>query len=147
LWVRSLDSLEARALPGTEGVIYLPWWSPDSRSIGFISGAKLRKIDIAGGPPLALADVPSIVPGGAWSQTGLILIFPPTGPMLKVPDTGGTATPLRLLFDQRVTVTRGIGLGGDPGRAEWGMNRRFRLRFRAARRKNSTSSARQPSES
>jgi Tol biopolymer transport system component len=94
LWVRSLDSLEARALPGTEGAIYLPWWSPDSRSIGFISGSKLRKIDIAGGPPLALADVPTIVPVGAWSQTGLILLNPPVGPLLKVPDTGGTASPL-----------------------------------------------------
>src|SRR5207253_6521102 len=50
LWVRSLDALAARVLPGTDGAIY-PFWSPDSRSLGFFADGKLKKIEAAGGPP------------------------------------------------------------------------------------------------
>src|SRR5271170_5940693 len=49
LWVRDLGSLEARALPGTEGAS-LPFWSPDSHILGFFANGKLRKTDVAGGP-------------------------------------------------------------------------------------------------
>ena len=50
LWVRSLDTLTAQALAGTEGASS-PFWSPDSRFLGFFAGGKLKKIDVAGGPP------------------------------------------------------------------------------------------------
>src|SRR5215472_934040 len=43
LWLRPLASLEAQPLSGTEGAAY-PFWSPDSRSIGFFAAGKLRKI-------------------------------------------------------------------------------------------------------
>jgi hypothetical protein len=49
LWLRPLDSTTTRPLAGTEGGIY-PFWSPDSRSLGFFSDGKLKRIDIAGGP-------------------------------------------------------------------------------------------------
>ena len=48
LWIRSIDALEPRALPGTEGAFY-PFWSPGSRSIGFFADGKLKKVDVTGG--------------------------------------------------------------------------------------------------
>src|SRR6185295_9707461 len=59
LWVRPLDSTAAQPLPGTEGGS-MPFWSPDSRWVGFsASDNKLKKIDVQGGPPVLLADLPA----------------------------------------------------------------------------------------
>ena len=55
LWVRELDSLVPRVLAGTDDARF-PFWSPDSRTIGFFAGGKLKKIDVAGGPALAVTD-------------------------------------------------------------------------------------------
>src|SRR5204862_2430680 len=57
LWVRALDSLEARALPGTEGDARFPFWSPDSRFLAFSAGGKLKKIEASGGPPQTLCSM------------------------------------------------------------------------------------------
>src|SRR6267154_5889513 len=55
LWVRSFDSLAARSLAGTDGALF-PFWSPDSRWIGFFAHYSiLQKIDITGGPPISVA--------------------------------------------------------------------------------------------
>jgi serine/threonine protein kinase len=95
VWVRALDSLSARALPGTDGVpasSLRPFWSPDSRSIGFFAGGKLKRIDLTGGPPQVLADAPD-ARGGAWNQQGVI-VFSPTadGPLYRVSAAGGAVT-------------------------------------------------------
>src|SRR5207253_5363539 len=50
LWLRPLDNTEAQPMPGTDGADY-PFWSADSRSIGFTAAGKLKRIDIAGGSP------------------------------------------------------------------------------------------------
>src|SRR5262249_19529489 len=50
LWLRALDKTEAQPIVGTEDGDY-PFWSPDSRSIGFTASGKLKRVDIAGGPP------------------------------------------------------------------------------------------------
>src|SRR5712692_2587499 len=66
LWVRALDSVEAKPLAGTDKAAY-PFWSPDSRSIGFFAVPnKLKIIEIAGGPARDIADV-IMGRGGAWS--------------------------------------------------------------------------------
>jgi len=66
LWVRPLRSLTARPLPGTEGAWY-PFWSPDSRWLGFFVGRKLKKVSIDGGQVQALANAGCC--GGTWART------------------------------------------------------------------------------
>ncbi len=92
LWVRPLDSTAARMLPGTEGASG-PFWSPDSRFLGFFADRKLKKIEVNGGMPIALADAPQHR-GGAWSAGGVIVFATTASPgLLKVPAAGGSAVP------------------------------------------------------
>jgi len=95
LWLRPLDSLTARPLPGTEGA-NLPFWSPDSKSIAFIADGKLKRLDLAGGAPLVLCDVPpqnTAAVGGTWHRDGFILMGGNAG-LWRVPANGGTPTPV-----------------------------------------------------
>jgi Tol biopolymer transport system component len=98
LYLRALNDTEARPLAGTEGA-RLPFWSPDSRSLGFFASEQVFRIDISGGraQPLAPAANPQ---GGAWSADGTIIFAPTTvTPLLRVPATGGAlaaATELQL---------------------------------------------------
>src|SRR5262245_25081175 len=97
-WVRALDSVEVRALPGTEGLAQPPppFWSPDSRYVAYAHGGKIKKSDITGGPPQVLCDIPPgalAAIGGAWNRNGVILIGSGNGPLWRIPASGGTATP------------------------------------------------------
>lgn len=89
LWLRALDSLEARVLPGTELQGY-PFWSSDSRFIAFFSlDGKLKKLDIAGGVPFTICDALD-GRGGTWNQEGIILFSPgPREPIYRVSAAGG----------------------------------------------------------
>ncbi len=71
LWLRSLDSTTAQPLAGTENAT-LPFWSPDSRTIGFLDASGLKRADIAGGTPQAL--IPIARGGGSWNRDGVIII-------------------------------------------------------------------------
>jgi eukaryotic-like serine/threonine-protein kinase len=98
IYLRELGSLNARAVAGTEEGLY-PFWSPDGRSLGFFARGKLQRIDVAGGPPVPLADV-SLPLGGAWSPSGIIVFAPNfSQPLLKVTATGGAATNATTLAD------------------------------------------------
>jgi Tol biopolymer transport system component len=100
LWVRKMDSLSAQKLSGTEGAA-LPFWSPDSRFIGFFAEGKLKKIDASGGPPLTLAEAPLGL-GGTWSRDGTIVFAPAfAGPLHRVSAAGGEATPVTTLDQSR----------------------------------------------
>jgi serine/threonine protein kinase len=90
IWVRSLNSTEAKMLAGTENAQY-PFWSYDSRSIGFFADGKLKTIDEKGGPVMTLADAP-FGRGAAWSSSGEIVYCPSVVAfnMLAVPASGGT---------------------------------------------------------
>ena len=94
LWIRPLDSLEAHPLAGTEigGGASRPFWSPDSRSIAFVGGGKLRKIDVSGGPAQTLTDS-GIGAGGTWNRDGVIVFVRNLAEGLyRIPATGGTPT-------------------------------------------------------
>ena len=88
VWVRALDAGESRPLPGTEGASF-PFWSPDGRSLGFFANDKLKRIDVAGGVPLVVADAPN-ARGGTWNADGVILFAPGVAaPIVRVPARGG----------------------------------------------------------
>jgi hypothetical protein len=97
LWVRSLAESESRLLPGTEGAYY-PFWSPDSRWIGFLTPQKLKKIEISTGAVVELGNV-HISGKASWSPRGVILCGNPIParselPIQRIPDVGGSPAPV-----------------------------------------------------
>ena len=89
LWVRDLDALTLRILPGTEGGRN-PFWSPDSKAVAFFADGRLKRIDVMGGPPFSICECNGI--GASWGGTGTIL-FGSTSGLFRVPAAGGTAAP------------------------------------------------------
>ena len=88
IWIRTLATGEFRKLEGTEGAAQ-PFWSPDGHSLGFMSFRKLRRVDLAGGAVLALADVRELR-GGSWAPDGTIVFTPEAeSPVKRVPAGGG----------------------------------------------------------
>jgi Tol biopolymer transport system component len=109
LWLRPLDSLEARPLPGTEGA-NLPFWSPDSKSIGFFAGLKLKRLDLQGGAPITLCDTsPSFLTavGGAWNRDGVILFGGRAG-LHRISASGGEPVLLTKADDSRRETGHGF---------------------------------------
>jgi len=91
LRVRSLDSNQWREIPGTEEAEY-PFWSPDGTQIGFFADGKLKRISLAGGPALPIADA-SQGRGGSWGPDGTIVFAPtPFGQLNRVLESGGEIT-------------------------------------------------------
>jgi eukaryotic-like serine/threonine-protein kinase len=96
IWLRTMDSLEARPIAGTDRG-GSPFWSPDGRFIGFFADGKLKIVDVAGGQVQNLADAPS-GRGGTWNQHGIIVFAPEAfGGLAKVSASGGAVTPLTTL--------------------------------------------------
>lgn len=91
LWLKSLDSAEARALSGTEGASR-PFWSPDSRFLGFFADGKLKRVGLDNGPPLVVATLGTYSAGGAWGKNGVILFADQRSGIYSVPDSGGAPT-------------------------------------------------------
>lgn len=89
LYVRAMDALTAQPLAGSDRAIH-PFWSHDSRSIGFFADGKLKKIDASGGPAFTLSEAP-LGRGGTWNRQGEIVFAPRTGPLHKI---GGIASPV-----------------------------------------------------
>jgi serine/threonine protein kinase len=101
LWVRSLADAEARLLRETDDAVY-PFWSPDSRSLGFFAQGKLKTIDVAGGPPRTLSDAPLDTRGGTWGRDGTILFSPMANSgIFRISATGGAASQLTKLDASR----------------------------------------------
>ena len=92
LWVRPMNGADARTLPDTNDAIF-PFWSPDSRSLGFFANGKLRTIDLNATTAQSVCDA-QLGRGGAWSPSGVIVFSPsPIGSLLQVSAGGGTPTP------------------------------------------------------
>ena len=93
LWVRSIDSLNARPLSGTEGAVAGPFWSPDSRYLAFgVNGVpgRLKKVDVSGGPPQTLCEYTGGYRTGAWNLEGVILFGFGGSGLWQVAEAGGT---------------------------------------------------------
>jgi eukaryotic-like serine/threonine-protein kinase len=105
LWLRSIDGLDVRPLAGTEGA-HLPFWSGDGKSIGFFADAKLKRVDVGGGPVRTLADVDSTFPlGGTWNSEGIILFAPGFGrPIVRISASGGASTSVTKLKEGETEV-------------------------------------------
>ena len=93
LWLGRHDSPDAQPIAGSEDAAN-PFWSPDSRYIGFFAGGKLKKVDVAGGSITDLCAANTFNFGGAWSARGVIIFAPIGGPLKRVADVGGTPEPI-----------------------------------------------------
>jgi Tol biopolymer transport system component len=87
LWLRSLESGASRPVTGTDGAEF-PFWSPDSRSVGFFAEGKLRRVDVDGGSVPTLANAPGGT-GGSWNRDNVIVFASLGRPMFRIPATGG----------------------------------------------------------
>ncbi len=93
LHLRRMDQLEATPMTGTEGA-RSPFFSPDGKWIGFFTNRQLKKVSIAGGAPLTLAET-GTNRGGTWSTDGVIVFAPDiTSGLSRIADTGGTPEPI-----------------------------------------------------
>ena len=104
LWLYSFAKPGSVLLPGTEGARY-PFWSPNSRQIGFFAQGQLKKIEVASGQPQTLCEAPQGY-GGTWNEAGVILFAPDTTGvgLYQVAETGGTATPVTQLDKARAEL-------------------------------------------
>ena len=92
IWVRSLDALTARYIPDTKNEnVTLPFWSPDSKRIGFFTAGKLRTVAAGGGVIQTVCSIPGNGGrGAAWSPSNVIVFArDASGPLYKVPANGG----------------------------------------------------------
>jgi Tol biopolymer transport system component len=105
VWVRFMDSLEVRALPGTETTQTPPqfFWSPDSRRIAYSSkGAKLNTVDLTGSPPQTLTDTtgPNAV-GGSWNRAGVLVYGSVNAGLTRISASGGPASAVTVVDASR----------------------------------------------
>jgi DNA-binding winged helix-turn-helix (wHTH) protein len=128
LWIRDLDQVEPRELPGTEEA-WGPFWSPDSKFVGYASGATLKKVSAQGGPSSTICEIPAMgYFAGTWGTEGAIVYATVAG-MFEVPTQGGEPRLLakpdpeqaeqNLLFPQFFpdgqTLLFGVDKTGDGG--------------------------------
>jgi Tol biopolymer transport system component len=100
LWLRSLTSTTARALPGTEQASY-PFWSADNRFVGFFASGKLKTIAVDGGASVVVCDAPT-GRGGTWND-GNVIVFASgiNDPLRKVAASGGPPAPITVVETPR----------------------------------------------
>ena len=93
LWMRDVAALDATAIPGTDGGSSM-FWAPDGRSLAFIAGDKLKRLDLGGGSPVTICDVrPGIEFSGTWGRDGQLLFASVEGEAIfRVAASGGVPT-------------------------------------------------------
>lgn len=104
LYVRRLDSVTAHRLNGTDDA-FMPFWSPDSRYLGFFSDNKLKKIEASSGPVQTLCDA-RLAAGGNWNRDGVIIFGLDTNGMQRVSAAGGSPTQVLKLDESRKEVVQ-----------------------------------------
>jgi eukaryotic-like serine/threonine-protein kinase len=102
LWIRPLSSSDAQRINRSEGAL-LPFWSPDSRFIGFWAGGKLKKVRPSDGVTEDIYSVPEIAQG-AWGPDGSILFARAVNsPIVRVAPAGGVARAVTTLLPGQVS--------------------------------------------
>jgi serine/threonine-protein kinase len=101
LYLRRLDQLESRRIPGTEGAVD-PFFSTDGEWVGFFAGRKLMRVALSGGPPQTICelDTPAAGSGATWSSDGTILFAKTGAGLWRVPSAGGVPTAVTRLNDR-----------------------------------------------
>jgi eukaryotic-like serine/threonine-protein kinase len=107
LWVRDLDSIEPRMLPGTEGGL-APFWSPDNLWVGFFTETLLKKVGVTGGLAITLCEARGTPSGATWNQNNVILFSTSVRrELLRVSAAGGMPVPVIELDTSRGEVNHG----------------------------------------
>jgi eukaryotic-like serine/threonine-protein kinase len=98
VWMRSLDEVEARPVPGTEGARAAVFWDPEGTRIGFATETRVRLADLAGGEVQNLVDL-SEVAGASWGGDGTVLLGRKDGPLYRASVRGGGAASTATTLD------------------------------------------------
>ena len=123
LYVRDLNALEPRAIPGTAGAVH-PFFSPDGQWVGFFASGTLQKVAVTGGAPLRICTVPGVIVGASWGPDNTIVWAVRGSGLFKIGAADVTLQPLtgsspaawpEILPDGRTVLftTADIGLGGS----------------------------------
>jgi serine/threonine-protein kinase len=112
LYLRPMNQLEARPIPGTEGAA-TPFFSPDGLWIGFLTSEGVRKVPVAGGPPMTVAGHAE-TRGATWGEDDMI-VFASTSGLWRVSANGGDQEPLVRLDALPGQYRRPESLPGDRG--------------------------------
>jgi Tol biopolymer transport system component len=119
LCLRSLESGAVKSLAGTDNPSF-PFWSPDSRSLGFFAAGKLMRIDVESGLIKTLTETNGR--GGAWSRDGVILYGAGNTPIFKIQADGGTPVPVTQLPEKQGTHRNPRFLPDGRHFLYWGVN-------------------------
>jgi serine/threonine-protein kinase len=126
LYLRAMDSDEARPISGTEGAT-TPFFSPDGQWLGFFANGKLKKVSLNGVAAVSLADA-SGARGASWGSQGMIAFsLTPISPLQQVSDGGGAPQPLTLLkkgenshgWPEFLPSGKAVLFAAAPGTANW----------------------------
>jgi serine/threonine protein kinase len=118
-WLRDLTAIDAHPIGGTEGALK-PFWSPDSKWIGFGMGTTLQRVGLDGGQPTPITTFPSGLTlsgaaDGCWTEDGRIVIGPSTTTLQVVSAQGGEVTEFIQLGEGETDVHQLCRLPGDRG--------------------------------
>ena len=131
LFVRPLDRLDAAPVAGTEDA-HAPFFSPDGQWLGFFADGRLKKVALAGGAPVALADAPAVL-GGTWIGNDIIFAGSSSGGLMRVSSDGSGAAPLTSPHERDGEV-RHAWPASSPARASSSSSsRRIRASMRLAK--------------
>src|SRR5436190_3964081 len=105
LWIRSINSVEAKPLKGTEEAFFT-FWSPDGKNLGFVARGKLLRLDLADGSVRTIYEPIEPPPGGAtWNRDDVIIFSPRVeGSLFRVSANGGPATPVTTSVRHTMTI-------------------------------------------
>jgi serine/threonine-protein kinase len=106
LFLRQLDEIESRPLPGTEGA-HTPFISPDGRWIGYASTRTIAKVAVSGGSPITVGNAPHVSLGASWAPGTIVFGGLGTG-LHTLPEDGGSAVPLTTLLADSGEVSHGL---------------------------------------